>query len=83
MPFNFICVNVYSGNVLTSQRVTDVILKAFEACAASCGCMNNFTCGNSTFGYCMIVKRVYGTLESMVWYLKRVVWYFEEGCVVL
>ena len=42
---------VVGGNVLTSQRVTDVILKAFEACAASCGCMNNFTCGDETFGY--------------------------------
>eukprot|EP00455_Lapot_gusevi_P052856 TRINITY_DN8129_c0_g1_i2.p1 TRINITY_DN8129_c0_g1~~TRINITY_DN8129_c0_g1_i2.p1 ORF type:complete len:354 (+),score=114.14 TRINITY_DN8129_c0_g1_i2:43-1104(+) len=42
---------VVGGNVLTSQRVTDVILKAFGACAASQGCMNNFTCGNERFGY--------------------------------
>jgi 5-oxoprolinase (ATP-hydrolysing) len=42
---------VVGGNVLTSQRVTDVILKAFEACGASQGCMNNFTFGNSKFGY--------------------------------
>eukprot|EP00475_Leptophrys_vorax_P015616 TRINITY_DN21915_c1_g1_i1.p1 TRINITY_DN21915_c1_g1~~TRINITY_DN21915_c1_g1_i1.p1 ORF type:complete len:928 (-),score=223.32 TRINITY_DN21915_c1_g1_i1:60-2681(-) len=42
---------VVGGNVLTSQRVTDVILKAFEACAASQGCMNNLTFGDSTFGY--------------------------------
>ncbi|CAG9316615.1 unnamed protein product [Blepharisma stoltei] len=42
---------VVGGNVLTSQRITDVILKAFEACAASQGCMNNFTFGNSKFGY--------------------------------
>ena len=34
------------GNVLTSQRVTDVILKAFKACAASQG-----DCNNLTFGY--------------------------------
>lgn len=33
------------GNVLTSQRVTDVILRAFEACAASQGCCNNLTFG--------------------------------------
>lgn len=26
---------VVGGNVLTSQRVVDVVLKAFEACAAS------------------------------------------------
>ena len=34
---------VVGGNVLTSQRVTDVVLKAFKACAASQGCMNNST----------------------------------------
>ncbi|KAI1085566.1 Hydantoinase B/oxoprolinase-domain-containing protein, partial [Whalleya microplaca] len=32
---------VYAGNTQTSQRVVDVILKAFEACAASQGCMNS------------------------------------------
>ncbi|MES1909909.1 MAG: hypothetical protein MHM6MM_002592 [Cercozoa sp. M6MM] len=41
---------VVGGNVLTSQRVTDVVLKAFDACAASQGCMNNLTFGDSTFG---------------------------------
>lgn len=40
-----------SGNVLTSQRVTDVILKAFEVCAASQGCMNNITFGDESVGY--------------------------------
>ena len=42
---------VVGGNVLTSQRVTDVVLKAFSACAASQGCMNNLTFGDSSFGY--------------------------------
>jgi 5-oxoprolinase (ATP-hydrolysing) len=42
---------VVGGNVQTSQRVTDVILRAFQACAASQGCMNNFTVGNQYFGY--------------------------------
>jgi 5-oxoprolinase (ATP-hydrolysing) len=42
---------VVGGNVLTSQRVTDVILKAFDACAASQGCMNNLTFGDGTMGY--------------------------------
>eukprot|EP00744_Colponema_vietnamica_P010995 GILI01015486.1.p1 GENE.GILI01015486.1~~GILI01015486.1.p1 ORF type:complete len:708 (+),score=178.78 GILI01015486.1:57-2180(+) len=42
---------VVGGNVLTSQRVTDVVLKAFGACAASQGCMNNFTFGNQSMGY--------------------------------
>ncbi|KAI9769496.1 MAG: hypothetical protein M1840_003973 [Geoglossum simile] len=36
---------VVGGNVLTSQRVTDVILKAFKACAASQGDTNNLTFG--------------------------------------
>ncbi len=42
---------VVGGNVLTSQRVTDVILAAFRACAASQGCMNNLTFGNERYGY--------------------------------
>jgi 5-oxoprolinase (ATP-hydrolysing) len=42
---------VVGGNVLTSQRVTDVVLKAFGVAAASQGCMNNFTFGNDRFGY--------------------------------
>jgi 5-oxoprolinase (ATP-hydrolysing) len=42
---------VVGGNVLTSQRLCDVILKAFGACAASQGCMNNLTFGNEKFGY--------------------------------
>ncbi|EPE27823.1 hypothetical protein GLAREA_04614 [Glarea lozoyensis ATCC 20868] len=36
---------VVGGNVLTSQRVTDVIFRAFQACAASQGCCNNLTFG--------------------------------------
>lgn len=32
---------VCCGNTETSQRVVDVIFKAFEACAASQGCMNS------------------------------------------
>ncbi|KAJ5217574.1 uncharacterized protein N7469_011199 [Penicillium citrinum] len=45
---------VCAGNVLTSQRIVDVIFKSFEVCAASQGCMNNFTFGNdgeNGFGY--------------------------------
>jgi 5-oxoprolinase (ATP-hydrolysing) len=42
---------VVGGNVLTSQRVVDVVLKAFKACAASQGCMNNLTFGDGKFGY--------------------------------
>ncbi|KAJ5341618.1 hypothetical protein N7541_010742 [Penicillium brevicompactum] len=36
---------VVGGNVLTSQRVTDVILRCFQACAASQGDTNNLTFG--------------------------------------
>ncbi|KAJ3950419.1 uncharacterized protein N0V96_001564 [Colletotrichum fioriniae] len=46
---------VCAGNVLTSQRVVDVIFKAFDAAAASQGCMNNLTFGTDDpetgFGY--------------------------------
>jgi 5-oxoprolinase (ATP-hydrolysing) len=42
---------VVGGNVLTSQRVTDVILRAFGAAAASQGCMNNLTFGDASVGY--------------------------------
>lgn len=42
---------VVGGNVLTSQRITDVIFTAFQACACSQGCMNNLTFGDDTFGY--------------------------------
>lgn len=42
---------IVGGNVTTSQRITDVILKAFQACADSQGCMNNVTFGNDKFGY--------------------------------
>ncbi|KAL4234607.1 hypothetical protein ACF0H5_006248 [Mactra antiquata] len=42
---------VVGGNVLTSQRIVDVILKAFGVCAASQGCMNNITFGDLQFGH--------------------------------
>lgn len=48
---------VVGGNVETTQRIVDVMLKAFEAAAASQGTCNNFTFGISdkangvSFGY--------------------------------
>jgi len=42
---------VVGGNVLTSQRIVDVIFKAFETCAASQGCMNNVTFGDQNSSY--------------------------------
>ncbi|KAL3859675.1 hypothetical protein ACJMK2_009883 [Sinanodonta woodiana] len=45
------CAAVVGGNVLTSQRIVDVILKAFGVCAASQGCMNNITFGDTKFAH--------------------------------
>ncbi|XP_037714938.1 5-oxoprolinase [Drosophila subpulchrella] len=42
---------VVGGNVQTSQRIVDTVLKAFGVCAASQGCMNNITIGDETWGY--------------------------------
>ena len=42
---------VVGGNVTTSQRIVDVIFKAFEVAGASQGCMNNVIIGNEQFGY--------------------------------
>uniref|UniRef100_A0A1B6DS29 5-oxoprolinase n=1 Tax=Clastoptera arizonana TaxID=38151 RepID=A0A1B6DS29_9HEMI len=42
---------VVGGNVQTSQRIVDVVFKAFETCAASQGCMNNVTFGQEGWGY--------------------------------
>uniref|UniRef100_A0A670ZUZ2 5-oxoprolinase, ATP-hydrolysing n=1 Tax=Pseudonaja textilis TaxID=8673 RepID=A0A670ZUZ2_PSETE len=42
---------VVGGNVLTSQRVVDVIFQVFEASASSQGCMNNVTFGNERISY--------------------------------
>lgn len=48
-PFSILCPSptaaVVGGNVCTSQRIVDVVLKAFNAVAASQGDMNNFTFG--------------------------------------
>lgn len=42
---------IVSGNVLTSQRIVDLIFKALKTCAASHGCCNNFT-----FGYSKLIN---------------------------
>jgi 5-oxoprolinase (ATP-hydrolysing) len=42
---------VVGGNVETSQRLTDLILKALGLVACSQGTMNNTLFGNRTFGY--------------------------------
>lgn len=55
---------VVGGNVLTSQRVVDTILEAFQTCAASQGCMNNITIGDMTFGYYETVAGGSGAVSS-------------------
>ncbi|KAL2004912.1 hypothetical protein VTN00DRAFT_2762 [Thermoascus crustaceus] len=39
---------VVGGNRVTSQRITDVILRCFDASAASQGCLNNLTFGKTS-----------------------------------
>lgn len=45
------CPAVVGGNVETSQRLTDTILKALNLIACGQGTMNNVLFGNTTFGY--------------------------------
>ncbi len=45
------CPAVVGGNVETSQRLVDTLLKALGIQACSQGTMNNFIFGNETFGY--------------------------------
>lgn len=56
---------VVGGNVCTSQRVTDTILKAFDVMADSQGCCNNFTFGDDDFGYYETVAGGHGA--SATW----------------
>jgi len=45
------CPAVVGGNIETSQRLVDTLLKAFELSACSYGTMNNVLFGNNSFGY--------------------------------
>lgn len=45
------CPAVVGGNIETSQRLTDTLLKALDMAACSYGTMNNVLFGNDTFGY--------------------------------
>lgn len=66
---------VVGGNVLTSQRVVDVVLKAFRVCAASQGCMNNITFGDETWGCYETVAGGSGAVSSHFSILSR--WYLN------
>lgn len=45
------CPAVVGGNIETSQRLTDTLLRAFNLAACSYGTMNNVLFGNDNFGY--------------------------------
>ncbi|MDZ7690567.1 MAG: hydantoinase B/oxoprolinase family protein [Balneolaceae bacterium] len=45
------CPAVVGGNVETSQRLVDLLLKPFDKIACSQGTMNNVLFGNESFGY--------------------------------
>lgn len=56
---------VCGGNVLTSQRIVDVVLKAFNAAAASQGCCNNLTFGQGGKDKDGVVKEGWGYYETI------------------
>ncbi|KAF8519766.1 Hydantoinase B/oxoprolinase [Hysterangium stoloniferum] len=56
---------VCGGNVLTSQRIVDVVLKAFNVCAASQGCTNNLTFGAGGKDKHGVVKAGWGYYETI------------------
>ncbi|KAI9357569.1 Hydantoinase B/oxoprolinase, partial [Zopfochytrium polystomum] len=61
---------VVGGNVLTSQRLCDVILRAFKACAASQGCCNNFTFGSGGKDEAGNVKAGFGYYKTSSFFLQ-------------
>lgn len=62
---------VVGGNVLTSQRVVDVVLAAFNACAASQGCMNNVTLGTENWGYYETVAGGSGAVSTDFFFFMK------------
>ena len=58
---------VVGGNVLTCQRIVDVVFRAFETCAASQGCMNNVTFGDANVGYYETVAGGAGAVSGCGW----------------
>ena len=53
---------VCAGNVLTSQRIVDVVLKAFNACAASQGCTKSVIEYLLSSPVCMLTKFITSNL---------------------
>ena len=58
---------VVGGNVLTSQRVTDVVLHAFQACAASQGCIVSGTPISVGNGLSRRIEECSGNLVVQSW----------------
>lgn len=56
---------VVGGNVLTSQRLVDVVLQAFGVCASSQGCTNNVTIGTENWGYYETVAGGSGAVSTI------------------
>lgn len=69
---------VVGGNVLTSQRIVDVILRAFGSCAASQGCMNNITFGDENMGYYETVAGGAGAVSSSLYWRNRLIEHMSE-----
>lgn len=60
---------VVGGNVQTSQRIVDVVFKAFQTCSASQGCMNNITFGQEGWGYYETVAGGAGAVSNLKIYI--------------
>ncbi|ODV93510.1 hypothetical protein PACTADRAFT_46885 [Pachysolen tannophilus NRRL Y-2460] len=56
---------VVAGNVMTSQRITDVVFKAFKTMAGSQGDCNNFTFGNGGNSENGDYKKGFGYYETI------------------
>ncbi|MEX2352420.1 MAG: hydantoinase B/oxoprolinase family protein [Balneolaceae bacterium] len=58
------CPAVVGGNIETSQRLVDTLLKAFGLAGCSQGTMNNILFGNDRFGYYETVAGGTGAIEG-------------------
>ncbi len=58
------CPAVVGGNIETSQRLADTLLKAFQLSGCSYGSMNNVLFGNQRFGYYETIAGGTGAVEG-------------------
>lgn len=66
---------VVGGNVLTSQRIVDVILAAFQVCGASQGCMNNVTTGDERLVEFYIIFLFFSSIFNVCMFPDRFGYY--------